>query len=543
MVGWLGYRAIRESERNATRLAERTAQEAANLLADALTRDMHAVQTAVLPSQDWDEFMPDRSYVVSQLVASAFARYPYPESFFAWRRRNAEAPVVFFSRADRPPAWISVHQRDYASPVLITTEPATGRQLINRISRDALLGRRFSMFDIRLENARYQVVAGLRYDNPYRERLDAVFGFTVNMAWVREKYFTDVTREIARIAGSDSGLVLTILDEAGTLRAASGPDASDGVAGRRQFSLLFFDPLSLSPVPPSDLVHERWTGQALVFPDRSLSAVGVGARTTLIVAVLAALLLGIGLALTARAMRENANLAEMRSAFVSTVTHELKTPIATIRAAGDTLASGRVASPEALREYARLVVDEAKRLTRLLNNLLAYARITDVTEAYSFQSTDLRRIVSESLREFRSRLESANYQVQIDIQPELPPVRGDATALGLMFDNILDNAIRYSKDNHAININATADEGIVTLNVADRGIGIPQSEIEHVTRKFFRGRNASSEGSGLGLAITERIVRDHGGSLHIQSTVGVGTTVSLRFPVAEGIYETTDSRR
>lgn len=94
--------AIRESERNAMRLAERTAQQAADLLADALTRDMQAVQITVLRSPDWDAFTPDRSYVVRLLVASAFARYPYPESFFAWRRQHAS--VVFFTRADRRPS-------------------------------------------------------------------------------------------------------------------------------------------------------------------------------------------------------------------------------------------------------------------------------------------------------------------------------------------------------------------------------------------------------------------------------------------------------
>lgn len=133
-------------------------------------------------------------------------------------------------------------------------------------------------------------------------------------------------------------------------------------------------------------------------------------------------------------MRANANLAEMRSTFVSTVTHELKTPIATIRAAGDTLASGRVATPQALRDYARLVVCESKRLTRLLNNLLAYARITDVTEAYSFQPIELAGVVRDRLREFKFRMERSNYRVQGDIPAHLPRIRGDATALGLMLD-------------------------------------------------------------------------------------------------------------
>lgn len=140
-----------------------------------------------------------------------------------------------------------------ASPVLITSDADSGRRLISRIAADGLLGRRFSIFDMRRGGERYQVIASLRYDNAYRERLDAVFGFIVNMAWVREQYFQDFTREMARIATSHSALVLSIQDQHGQLRAASGTPGTDWVAGRRQFSVLFFDPLSLSPVPASAL--------------------------------------------------------------------------------------------------------------------------------------------------------------------------------------------------------------------------------------------------------------------------------------------------
>lgn len=104
---------------------------------------------------------------------------------------------------------------------------------------------------------------------------------------------------------------------------------------------------------------------------------------------------------------------------------------------------------------------------------------------------------------------------------------------------MIDNAITYSKDTRVINILATASNGAVTLQVIDNGIGIPSSEIEHVARKFFRGSNACSEGSGLGLAIAERIISDHRGSLHIESTVGVGTTVNVTVPAAEERDATT----
>ena len=121
-------------------------------------------------------------------------------------------------------------------------------------------------------------------------------------------------------------------------------------------------------------------------------------------------MLALGLVLTARAVRESERLTELRSEFVSTVTHELKTPIATIRAAGDTIVRGRITSAEGLREYAELVVQEAKRLGRLVDNLLAYARITDVTELYHFDAIDVRALVDDATQEFGAQLAADKFE-------------------------------------------------------------------------------------------------------------------------------------
>ena len=106
LVGLFAFRAVREWERTATLLAERHAQEAADLLALALTRDMRGAQESVLSNPDWTRPMSDGSYNLSGLVASAFARFPYPELFFAWTGRGSDSAVEFFVRADRIPRWL-----------------------------------------------------------------------------------------------------------------------------------------------------------------------------------------------------------------------------------------------------------------------------------------------------------------------------------------------------------------------------------------------------------------------------------------------------
>jgi signal transduction histidine kinase len=306
---------------------------------------------------------------------------------------------------------------------------------------------------------------------------------------------------------------------------------------------LFFDPGLLALESPADLERAQWVAMAAAGADPTLGEALQGSSQTLMIAGIATVLLALGLLLTVRATRASARLAELRSEFVQTVTHELKTPIASIRAAGDTMARGRVSSPQALKEYAELVVRESKRLARLVDNLLAYARITDVTEAYTFEPIDLRALVDDVLGGFRATLTAAGFTVQIDVAADLPAVRADRTACALLLDNLVDNAVRYSKQEKWLAISAKAAGSTVVTEVCDHGMGIPPGEIDQVTRRFFRGRGAGTGGSGLGLGIADRIARDHGGGLVIESTVGVGTTVSLTLPAAGALHEEADSRR
>jgi len=523
---WLAYTGVQGWRTSAATLAERRASESAQLLVRALTRDMRGAQASVLSSPRWDQFMLDPPYDVGTVVAGAFARYPYPESFFAWR---AEEPPVFFNRFDRRPPWIAARATDIPFPVTIADDPPGARAIATRVRADAAQRRTFSVFEIPLAGALYQVVARLLYRDPLRDHLEAVFGFTVNLPWVRQHYFSEVTRQVARISGTDESFTLAVLDASGTHVVGAGGERRGDSVLTEQFSMAFFDPASVDIDPPADLSREQWRVEVNYSGDPALLQAMQGANRTLLVATVAALSLGIGLMLTLRATRVNARLVEMRSEFVSTVTHELKTPIATLRAIGDTVAAGRITHPNALNDYAALIVQESKRLARLVDNLLAFARITDVTEVYVFEEVDLEPLVDDVLKTFDSQLTSGSFNVCRDIPGHVPPVKGDKTALELMLDNLVDNAIRYSRIDKQLTVSLRSHEGRVLLVVRDRGMGIPAEEIPQVTRKFFRGRRAGSGGSGLGLAIAARIVADHRGTLSIESQPNAGTSVTVSF--------------
>ncbi len=155
-----------------------------------------------------------------------------------------------------------------------------------------------------------------------------------------------------------------------------------------------------------------------------------------------------------------------------------------------------------------------------------------MTEAYQFEPLDVGPLVDEALHGFSAQLLANGFHIDLDVPPDLPPVRADRTAMGLLLDNVIDNAIRYSTRTHWLSIRAAQCNGVVHVAISDAGMGIARDEIDLVVRKFFRGRRAVSGGSGLGLAIANRIVHDHGGTMVIESTVGSGTTVRVSLPHA-----------
>ena len=226
-------------------------------------------------------------------------------------------------------------------------------------------------------------------------------------------------------------------------------------------------------------------------------------------------------------------VSQLRSDFVSTVTHELKTPVQVIRSIGETLARGRGTNPDRLREYTQLLVQEGHRLSHLIDNLLAYSRVTDVTDVYSFEPLPPADLVNEALRGFHRLMIEQGFRTHADVPATLPLVRADRTSIVLALDNIIDNAMRYSGQSRELTITGDVHGSVVRISVADHGVGIDSEELKRVTKRFIRGRSVSGPGSGLGLSIVNQIAKDHGGELRLESVKGTGTTAVIVLPVAE----------
>ena len=522
-----GYRATREWQRSSELLIARDTEESADLLVTAVTRDMRGAHSRVLANRDWGEISLESLSDTSDQVATAFARYPYPESFFSWQRDSPHG-VVFFNRANRFPVWIPQPTEPNRYPVALVMNPPQADALRDKVAEFSAARVRYATFETTLGGHPYQIVARLVYTDNLQETLHSVIGFTVNLDWVRQAYFPDIMSQVAPIATRGNSLDIAVLDDAGN--RVWGREGGGAVLSR-SFPLLFLDPsvsmVALGGNPPV----KTWTIHTSQSSDSALVDAAQGADEALLAAGAAALTLALGLILAIRAVRAGVALTAMRSDFVSSVTHELKTPLANIRAMADTLAR-RPIGGETIRDYAGLLMQEARRLTRLVDNLLAYARVTDVTEIYSFEPIAPAELVDDVLQNFRHPLSEREFTVECDIPVDVPLIRADRTAMMLALDNVVDNAIRYSPQEHFIRVSARREGQNVVIEVQDRGIGIAREELSLVRRKFTRGRLARADGSGLGLAIVSRIIADHKGTFVLESEPGKGTTAKVYLPIA-----------
>jgi signal transduction histidine kinase len=233
-------------------------------------------------------------------------------------------------------------------------------------------------------------------------------------------------------------------------------------------------------------------------------------------------------------VRRELRLAELRSQFVSSVSHELKTPLTAIRMFAETLRLGRAADPQAQAEYLETIVNESERLTRLLNNVLDFSKIEQGRKIYRPEPTSLPAVVETAARAMHYPLEQQGFTLRLEIEENLPRVLADADALEQAILNLLSNAVKYSGESRAIDLRLCARDGHAVIQVTDHGIGIPEKERARIFEKFYRvptPENRRIPGTGLGLTLVEHIARAHGGRVEVESAPGRGSTFSLCIPL------------
>jgi signal transduction histidine kinase len=269
-------------------------------------------------------------------------------------------------------------------------------------------------------------------------------------------------------------------------------------------------------------------------PDESPRVLGAqGFYVASLALVLA--LAGFGAYLLWRDVHRELRVAELRSQFVSSVSHELKTPLTAIRMFAETLRMGRPADPATRDQYLDTIVNESERLTRLLNNVLDFSRIESGRKTYQFADHDLEPIVRTAARAMQYLLAQQGFELTVSVGEGIPPVRVDADALEQAVLNLLANALKYSGDARKIELTLAREGAFAVISVRDWGIGIEPADHRRIFEKFYRvarPENRLIPGTGLGLTLVDHIVRSHHGTVSVDSAPGQGSTFRVRLPIA-----------
>jgi signal transduction histidine kinase len=236
-----------------------------------------------------------------------------------------------------------------------------------------------------------------------------------------------------------------------------------------------------------------------------------------------------------RDVGRGARLAELRSQFVAGVSHELRTPLTSIRMFTESMLMDDEMHSDTRADYLETILRETERLSRLVDNVLRFARIEQGKATYDLRPVSPADVVTRAAGAIRHPLEQSGFRLDVDSGPGLPPVIGDADALQQAILNLLGNAMKYSGASRLIGLRLEREADCAAIRVIDKGIGIAPEEQRHIFESFYRAptpENLQISGNGLGLTLVDHIAKVHGGSVSVESHLGAGSTFTLRIPFA-----------
>ena len=277
---------------------------------------------------------------------------------------------------------------------------------------------------------------------------------------------------------------------------------------------------------PWKLNVQNQAGSIAAYIDNSFHrnlAIGAGLYASLATAIL-------GIFYSAQRAKK---FAQRQVDFVSSVSHEFRTPLAVIYSAGENLADGVAADAAHVERYGRLIKGEGRKLSTMVEQILEFAGANSGKQKYNFAEADVADIVNEAVAESKPLIESGGFEIETDIQNSLPGISGDRTALSRALQNLIANSIKYSNDSKWLRVSATNGGGAVKISVEDKGVGISPRDLRHIFEPFYRSKevvDSQIHGNGLGLSVVKQIAEAHNGKVSATSEPGKGSTFTIELP-------------
>jgi signal transduction histidine kinase len=496
--------------------------------ADAVTKELqdslHAPRADVLLKIFQYQTEPLDIPFIQTTLNQGLDNDPFVDGFYVWSEATVEHrnELLSFDRETRS----------------FFPNPPETELVLGQFRSMAPAQRAIAVFEAPLNGRRTYFLAQLRF-TVSRDRLTSFVAVRVDAERLRTIFIPQlVAKRLAKVDGPTGfpPLNVTVLDSANRVVFPVGGTAPPRFVDERPFLMVFFEPDLAQLIAPTSTPVETWhvrTGYGHQTIPEIVTARGRPQRV--LMAVLAGVM-ALGVFFVTRAAAREVRLAELKSNFVSSVSHDLKTPLALIQLFAETLELGRLKNTDRATEYYRIINSEARKLTRLINNLLDFSRIEAGLRQYRREPTDLTTVTKHVLESLESQFRHNQFTVTSKLNAPVP-VLIDPEATEQALENLISNAMKYSPEHREILVEVDREGGHGVVRVSDHGIGIAPRLQGKIFRKFYRiqtDAGSGPQGTGLGLAIVDHVMRSHGGFVRVQSEPGRGSTFTLHFPLHAG---------
>lgn len=512
------YRWLLELRSRSEVIATQQNHEAALRALELLESEMSAARLQVLPPVGHTDLLELDLEPIAHVFQKGQDRFDYVDRFFVWAKPMPPGDALFYDPergtfAPDPERVACIPDRVW------NWSPEDGK---SRWAELACVG----------EQPPCQIVLHLIL-NDDEEELIGLAGFIVDLDRFASEFVPafaseSLTPAVREFLGSEQTEVSLLDDEGVFLHGAESQDsfASSTVDLPVSFTLPSEGRRMMTPPHWRLSVGEPSN-------DRIQALLRRGAMGNLAIVGIGIFALTIGGALVARSSVREAKLSDLKSRFISGISHELKTPLAMIRLYSEMLELGRV--PRGMeRKLFYSLRQQAEIMHDMLEEILDFSRLEAEQGSLRMDPCSLKEIVDEAveMRDFQS---SGDRSVDVRLSPDLPTIRCNRSALVRVLYSLLDNASKYGDPNEPIVVDAVRKNGMVAVEVANKGQGIAPEDLPHLFERFYRGQSSTGvKGTGLGLSIVHSVVKSHGGRVEVASDAGKGTTFTVLLPTRSG---------